>query len=473
MAKRKPSHEPGYPGGDCDDTYGEEPSSLFPDSSTSASHAPSSSPSQLLRCEQRRPGLLAYHPLPPHDAIDFLAFLDRTPPCDVARLFCELLRDLATRSLRDFHLRIDGESRGRGGGRGGGGGGRGGSGRGWGGRGGGRGRDGGNGGYPSPQKGRVPPFRGGRAGGEFPAGDGGGRWGAGGGAGGGGGGGAQEQRAFAVEVMFGEQHEGPVAVDVPQGCIACNPLAPLFTTAPGAAADAAAGAAAGGDKSAGADTGADGESGRSDEQRDGREEGEKGDKGDPAATAAATVGAGGEAAGAGAAAAAESGEAGAAGAGGGGGGSNDGVITSGDLILREYESNQPHMRVSLDAQGRAGLIITPVRHVESLTELNDSELYEFFHTAAAAVQRERVVFSRMVVNHGSYRNLPHLHLKVFLDEGSFEEAKRGWEGERVVMWEKLMRLRPAKTAFVCKAFARGRCRFGSNCRNLHSTGGSS
>ncbi|GJP41713.1 hypothetical protein CLOM_g1358 [Closterium sp. NIES-68] len=264
--------------------------------------------------------------------------------------------------------------------------------------------------------------------------------------------------------MFGEEHEGPVAVDVPHGCIACNPLAPLFPAAAGAGAGAGAGADAG--ARAGVDAG--GEPGR----------GAQG-VGPVGGTRSGESGAGGKAEGEETCDAQQHGRenevqggedgARATGAAAAAGGDVDAVMTSGDLILREYEADQPHVRVSLDAQGRAGLIITPVRHVESLVDLDDSELYEFFHTAIAAVQQEKVVCSRMVVNHGSYRNLPHLHLKVFLEEDSFEEAKRGWEGERAAMWERLMRVRPAKTAFVCKAFVRrGWCHFGDSCRNLHS-----
>lgn len=143
-------------------------------------------------------------------------------------------------------------------------------------------------------------------------------------------------------------------------------------------------------------------------------------------------------------------------------------MKSQETYLGEYDSL--HSRVSLDAQGRPAFICTPLRHVGSLAELEDTEVADLFRTASALMKREKLHFLRMVLNHGSYRNLPHLHLKILVEQKLFDSARKRWNPARTAAFEKLLALRPAKTSSVCKFFkGTGYCRYGDKCRNLHST----
>ncbi|CAG8821284.1 26051_t:CDS:1, partial [Dentiscutata erythropus] len=91
----------------------------------------------------------------------------------------------------------------------------------------------------------------------------------------------------------------------------------------------------------------------------------------------------------------------------------------------------------LDAKARSMFIITPVRHVERLSECNDEELFSIFHLATQILDEETKVskapwggmrFIRMTLNHGNSRNLEHLHLKISVKSQDFKHFEdHGWD----------------------------------------------
>jgi hypothetical protein len=89
-----------------------------------------------------------------------------------------------------------------------------------------------------------------------------------------------------------------------------------------------------------------------------------------------------------------------------------------ELSMTSLLSEQQHTRAWLDVRARPKLIITPIRHVERLSELidEDGETEAFWQDAVNLVEREaghlEEFYPNMVINHGTYRNHIHLHLKI-------------------------------------------------------------
>ena len=106
-------------------------------------------------------------------------------------------------------------------------------------------------------------------------------------------------------------------------------------------------------------------------------------------------------------------------------------------------------------KARAGFIVTPVRHVETMGHLEDEELYCLWRVGVRALRSEGPQPVSMVVNHGSYRNLPHLHLKIWVDDGAHRQARLKWSDDKKRVWARLERLTssslPKKRA-LCRGF---------------------
>lgn len=89
-----------------------------------------------------------------------------------------------------------------------------------------------------------------------------------------------------------------------------------------------------------------------------------------------------------------------------------------ELSMTSLISEQRHTRAWLDARGRSKLIVTPIRHVERLTELTDEdgEMDAFWQDAVDLIDREVGhgigPYPTLALNHGTYRNHAHLHLKI-------------------------------------------------------------
>ncbi|GLJ11838.1 hypothetical protein SUGI_0178270 [Cryptomeria japonica] len=144
-------------------------------------------------------------------------------------------------------------------------------------------------------------------------------------------------------------------------------------------------------------------------------------------------------------------------------------VCAGECVLREF-SDQPFVQCSLDAKARPGFIVTPVRHVQKLGDLDDQELFALWSVGVRALKSEGLNFTSMIVNHGSYRNLPHLHLKIWVDEREFGRAVVRWSAEKKKLLSILQRLASAlpKKRAMCAVVQKGRkCRFGERCRFSH------
>eukprot|EP01018_Ginkgo_biloba_P026927 Gb_14327 [translate_table: standard] len=81
-------------------------------------------------------------------------------------------------------------------------------------------------------------------------------------------------------------------------------------------------------------------------------------------------------------------------------------------------------------------------------------------------------FVSMIVNHGGYRDLPHLHLKIWVDDGMHKRAKVRWSESRRSLWVRLELLtnRLPKKRALCVSFEKqGKCKYGERCRYLHES----
>ena len=61
------------------------------------------------------------------------------------------------------------------------------------------------------------------------------------------------------------------------------------------------------------------------------------------------------------------------------------LITAGECVLPEF-ADQPYVQCHLDAKARPGYIVTPKRHVERLSEMDDEEVYAMWAVAVRALR---------------------------------------------------------------------------------------
>lgn len=143
-------------------------------------------------------------------------------------------------------------------------------------------------------------------------------------------------------------------------------------------------------------------------------------------------------------------------------------ITAGDCIMSEIDGGG-YVQCSIDAKARPGFIITPLRHVERMSCLEDDELYALWSAAVKALRSEGLsTFRSMILNHGSYRNLPHLHLKVWADPTSHHKVREAWTLERQELWRRLESMASMSTKRTCKFFlSKQGCRRGRQCTFPH------
>ncbi|KAH7445718.1 hypothetical protein KP509_01G021400 [Ceratopteris richardii] len=145
-------------------------------------------------------------------------------------------------------------------------------------------------------------------------------------------------------------------------------------------------------------------------------------------------------------------------------------MKSKECILEEF-SDRPYAIVRLDVKGREGFSVMPVRHVERMSELDDDELYSMWTVVVRMLRQTGMPFISLILNHGSYRTLYHLNLKVWVDSDSYARYRLTWNKERMELWNRLQKYavnRPKKQQ-VCFFFKRdGFCRHGEFCSYLHS-----
>ncbi|KNC54362.1 uncharacterized protein AMSG_10355 [Thecamonas trahens ATCC 50062] len=114
----------------------------------------------------------------------------------------------------------------------------------------------------------------------------------------------------------------------------------------------------------------------------------------------------------------------------------------------------------LDAKGRPMWVVTPRRHVDALSECTAAEKMAIFQLAAtglgasvaAAMAKEPAGFrfSTLKLNHGTYRNWEHLHLKISLHGSNWrqvaEAVAASLPGERTDLLDRLDTLRAEAAA---------------------------
>lgn len=110
-----------------------------------------------------------------------------------------------------------------------------------------------------------------------------------------------------------------------------------------------------------------------------------------------------------------------------------------ECVLEEF-SDDPYAVCRLDAKGRCGFIITPVRHVNRMSELDDEELFRLWSLAGRVLREAKLPFTSMILNHGTYRNVEHLHLKVWVNKELFQQYQVHWSSERQELWKQLQEI---------------------------------
>ncbi|UJR23599.1 hypothetical protein I4U23_026588 [Adineta vaga] len=90
-------------------------------------------------------------------------------------------------------------------------------------------------------------------------------------------------------------------------------------------------------------------------------------------------------------------------------------------------SEQKHTYAWLDFRNRSKLILTPKRHVERLSELNDDndEMEAFWRDTVEVIDREcdqisELNYPLLAINHGTFRKHAHMHLKIDLTKEIWE-----------------------------------------------------
>eukprot|EP00455_Lapot_gusevi_P057286 TRINITY_DN970_c0_g3_i2.p1 TRINITY_DN970_c0_g3~~TRINITY_DN970_c0_g3_i2.p1 ORF type:complete len:234 (-),score=4.71 TRINITY_DN970_c0_g3_i2:83-784(-) len=99
-------------------------------------------------------------------------------------------------------------------------------------------------------------------------------------------------------------------------------------------------------------------------------------------------------------------------------------------------------RCWFDAKARLSFVITPKRHIFRLSEMEDEELQSFWFDAVRLLENEFgsidvIRFMTIVVNHGDYRNLEHVHMKLRFDKPTWSGLIQRWSPERLAQLHKI------------------------------------
>lgn len=114
-----------------------------------------------------------------------------------------------------------------------------------------------------------------------------------------------------------------------------------------------------------------------------------------------------------------------------------GDVLAGECVLKEF-SDQSYVQCCLDAKARPGFIVTPLRHVDRMSELDDEEMYYLWWVGVRALRNEGFsMFKSMILNHGCYRNVAHLHLKIWVDPQLHAAAREKWSEVKKMLWRRL------------------------------------
>jgi len=133
-----------------------------------------------------------------------------------------------------------------------------------------------------------------------------------------------------------------------------------------------------------------------------------------------------------------------------------------DVAKASSLGSTKHNRLWIDGKFRPMFIVTPIDHVEHMSQLSDDQLYALWRDACDLLAKQSQTeskdcpFERMVVNHGNYRNLAHLHLKIGLKDRVFQGCVKGWSEELRAQFQRLQEL--CRDPAVLKAFIGGRAK---------------
>jgi len=92
-----------------------------------------------------------------------------------------------------------------------------------------------------------------------------------------------------------------------------------------------------------------------------------------------------------------------------------------DLLIATTKLNH----VWIDKKLRPAFIVTPQHHAESFSDISDDGLFSLYEDAMALLKEQLPPhgrFDSMRLNFGDFRNVPHLHLKIFVKKRSFRQC---------------------------------------------------
>ncbi|UJR25315.1 hypothetical protein I4U23_006666 [Adineta vaga] len=116
-----------------------------------------------------------------------------------------------------------------------------------------------------------------------------------------------------------------------------------------------------------------------------------------------------------------------------------------ELCSASFLSEQRHTRAWLDARAREKLILTPIRHVERLSELIDEneEMEAFWRDAVELIHREcdqlNGFYPKLTLNHGTYRNHAHLHLKMTFNDQIWHDTIAPRHAEQLQQMKQILK----------------------------------
>ncbi|KAJ3201080.1 hypothetical protein HDU67_001557, partial [Dinochytrium kinnereticum] len=95
---------------------------------------------------------------------------------------------------------------------------------------------------------------------------------------------------------------------------------------------------------------------------------------------------------------------------------------------------------------RPVVVVTPSRHVGGLEEMSDEEVFGLWRTVGDVVglwtpSESTPTFKRIVLNAGTFRNIEHAHVKIYLETTDFTDRMSRWHPHMQQLWQSLYDLR--------------------------------
>uniref|UniRef100_A0A0G4GXK0 Uncharacterized protein n=1 Tax=Chromera velia CCMP2878 TaxID=1169474 RepID=A0A0G4GXK0_9ALVE len=110
-------------------------------------------------------------------------------------------------------------------------------------------------------------------------------------------------------------------------------------------------------------------------------------------------------------------------------------LTNADTLVGQTDEGK--FNWFIDGKARPMAVVCPAKHIETLTELGPEGLVSFWQSVAGLIRKFHIPFHNIIVNQGEYRNLPHLHAKIWFGEDEFQSAMRERLPEKYPIWEQL------------------------------------